>query len=524
MDDVEHRIRKRLRDDFAHYASKCLKLRSKDGSIHAFNLNKVQLHIHKIIEQQYAETKKVRVLILKGRQVGCSTYVEGRYYWKVTHRFGVRAFILTHDNDATNNLFDMVQRYHQHCPIYVRPSIEASNSKELIFSGLDSGYKLGTAGNKSVGRSSTIQLLHGSEVAYWPNASDHAKGIFQAVPDEHDTEIILESTANGTGNYFHQIWLKALAKESDFIPIFIPWYWEDGYRRPLNIDDKFEITEEEHKLISLYSLSLEQLNWRRSKINDFAQKGHDGLKAFYQEYPMSAAQAFQMSGEDNFIAPDMVAKARITKVEKYGKLLIGVDPARFGKDKTTIIRRIGRCAFGLQKYVKIDGMEVAGLIHNVILNENPHFVFIDTIGMGGPIYDRLIELGHRKKLVAVNVALVAINEKRYANKRAELWGLMREWIYAQDCEIPDDDELHADLCAPEAKRPDSNGRLKIESKEDMRSRGVNSPDCADALAHTFALPDAALLQDSETDHNAIAERIMRHTNTVNRLRKSAYVG
>ena len=126
----------------------------------------------------------------------------------------------------------MVERYHESAPEIVKPATGASNARELIFSKLDSGYKVGTAGNKSVGRGTTIQYFHGSEVAYWPNASEHAKGILQAVPDEQETEIILESTANGVGNYFYQQWRQAEAGMSPFQAIFVPWYWQDEYRKP----------------------------------------------------------------------------------------------------------------------------------------------------------------------------------------------------------------------------------------------------------------------------------------------------
>src|SRR5262249_59464457 len=95
----------------------------------------------------------------------------------------------------------------------------------------DSGYKVGTAGTKAVGRSSTIQLFHGSEVAFWPFADTHAAGVMQAVPNEKDTEIILESTANGIGNFFHQTWRNAEAGKNDYIAIFVPWYWSEEYRR-----------------------------------------------------------------------------------------------------------------------------------------------------------------------------------------------------------------------------------------------------------------------------------------------------
>ena len=266
--------RLRLRDDFPFYARNCLRVRSKSGETQAFQLNKAQQFIHACIERQKAETGKVRAIVLKGRQQGVSTYAEGRLYWKTTHRSGVRAFILTHEADSTSALFEMVERYHELAPDFVKPITGASNAKELIFSKLDSGYKVGTAGNKSVGRGTTIQYFHGSEVAYWPNAAEHAKGILQAVPDEDDTEIILESTANGVGNYFYQQWQRAEAGESPFQAIFVPWYWQPEYRKSgLGVTR----SAEEEKIVELFGLDNEQLAFRRSKIAELSADGGDGV-------------------------------------------------------------------------------------------------------------------------------------------------------------------------------------------------------------------------------------------------------
>ena len=171
----EIEVRYKLRNDLEYYAAKCLKIRGKD-KIQSFALNKAQLYIHEILEKQLKEIGMVRAIILKGRQQGCSTYVEARYIWKVTHTKGVRAFILTHEEKASQTLFEMSKRYYDNLPQQIKPSISAVNAKELLFDKLDSGYGVGTAGNKSVGRSQTNQFFHGSEVAFWPNAAEHAKG------------------------------------------------------------------------------------------------------------------------------------------------------------------------------------------------------------------------------------------------------------------------------------------------------------------------------------------------------------
>ncbi|QEL16757.1 hypothetical protein [Limnoglobus roseus] len=188
-------IARRLRDDFTYYAPRALRIRTKTGTVDPFRLNKAQHHLHTQVEAQRASTGKVRVIVLKGRQQGISTYIEGRFYWRVTHRKGCQAFILTHEQQATDNLFKMVERYHEHCPSLLKPQTKASNAKELVFGRLDSGYKLGTAGTKGTGRSSTIQLFHGSECGFWPHADEHAAGVMQAIPNQAATEVFIESTA-----------------------------------------------------------------------------------------------------------------------------------------------------------------------------------------------------------------------------------------------------------------------------------------------------------------------------------------
>ena len=206
LSERERAVRLKLRDDFEHYASRCLHIRTKAGEVKPFVLNRSQRHLHERLQKQLAEKGRVRALVLKGRQVGISTYISGRFYWRISHRKGVRAFILTHLDTASDNLFGMAKRYHDYCPDLVKPQTGKANAKELSFSILDSGYKVATAGSAEVGRSETIQFFHGSEVAFWPNAQNHSAGIRQAIANVPGTEDIRESTANGIGNPFHAEW------------------------------------------------------------------------------------------------------------------------------------------------------------------------------------------------------------------------------------------------------------------------------------------------------------------------------
>lgn len=498
LSDKEREIRRRLRDDFPHYAEKCLKIRPKtsDGKIQAvrsFELNKAQIYIHEKLEQQKALTGRVRAIILKGRQQGCSTLVGGRFYHLTTHTMGARTFILTQDDGATQNLFEMVSRFHEHCPLIVRPATGAANAKELMFPLLDSGYRVGTAGSRTVGRSSTIQFFHASEVAFWKNAADHAAGIFQAVPEADGTEIILESTAKGMGNYFHNMWKDAVAGLNDFIPIFVPWFWQPEYARP--ILKPFIMDDEESEYAALYSLSLEQMAWRRHKIAELKDK-----LLFKQEYPSTPEESFQTTGHDSYIKPEVVVRARKAKLTGYGPLIIGVDPARFGDDRFAIAWRQGRKVHETQKKLKLDTVAGANWIKSIIDEDKPDRVFIDVGGIGAGVVDILMSWGepYSRVILAINFGSPPQNEmiiledgsKRPGpkNRRAEMYMKSNDWLCdVGGADLPDDDEIQADACAT-GYSYDLNQRLLMESKQEMRERGVPSPDLWDAIALTFAEP------------------------------------
>lgn len=495
MDDKELAIRQKLKDNFPHYAAKCLKIRTKGGKVIPLELNAAQSYIHQRVEEQRARTGKVRAIVLKGRQQGCSTYIEGRFYWRVSHSRGVRAFILTHEEDATNNLFELANRYHENCPAIVRPQTSAANAKELHFSKLDSGYKVGTAGNKAVGRSSTVQFFHGSEVGFWPNAQQHAAGIIQAIPDEIGTEAFLESTANGIGNYFHEQWQAAEAGLSEYIAIFVPWYWQEEYVKPL--PDGFTLDEDDLKYQDAYKLTLGQMAWRRSKIVELKD-----TTLFKQEYPATAAEAFQVSGQDPYIKPELALTARRTQIDDYfGERQLGVDPARFGDDRTSICYRQGRKVHWIRSYSKKSTMEVAGLVRMAIKEVKAAQCAVDVGGLGAGVYDRLIELVSPSEcdVIQVNSSEKPIDANKYTNKRAEMWGEINEWMTNQPASIPDSDELMADLTQIRYSY-DSNNALKMEKKEDMKKRGFRSPDLADALGLTFAKPVIARYDDDEDDN------------------------
>ena len=492
MDKKIQKSLTKLRDNLPFFSERLLNIVTKDGTIEKLHLNKAQSYIHGKLEDQRNSMGRVRALILKGRQQGCSTYVGARFYHKVIHNFGVNAFILTHLAEATDNLFRMTKRYHDNVPEGMAPTSDVSNARQLYFEGLQSGYKVGTAKSGSTGRSSTVHYFHGSEVAFWDRADEIAAGVMQAISKADGTEVILESTANGMGNYFHELWQSAEKGQGEYQAIFVPWFWQDEYRLP--VEEKIIKTEDELQYQNNFGIDDEQLLWMRSKLVEF--KGDWAL--FNQEYPATSALAFQFSDTESFVPSKHVLRARKEEMNNsFGPLLLGVDPAWSVKsDRTSIIRRRGKKAWDLQYIQTDDTMHLCGMIAKIIKEENIDKCFIDVGGAGTAIVQMLHELGYKHKVMAVNFGWEAMDKSRFQNKRAEMWGLMRDWLIEWPVRIPDSDSLQADICGPGYKY-DSSTRLLLEKKEDMRKRGVRSPDGADALALTFAFPVTEELNSSK---------------------------
>lgn len=511
LSDREKAIRQRLKDDFPHYASRCLKIRTKEGGLEPFLLNATQLALHERLERQLAETGKVRALVLKGRQTGISTYIQGRFYHRVTHSKGRRASILTHQKPATKNLFNIANRFHDHCPATVKPNTGVSNANELYFDRLDSGYSVATAGAQDVGRSDTVQLFHGSEVAFWPNAESHMEGIGQTIPDADETERILESTAKGIGNLFYALWRAAERGDSDDQAIFLPWFWHEEYAEPAPA--LWEPPEAFLKYEHNYALERPQTYWAWKKNRELANTISASADLicwkFKQEYPANANEAFQMSGDSPFIPADAVAAARAAEIEAYGPIILGVDPARGGGDKTGLIdRQLRRLGLNVcEHFDSRDLMRVAAKVVEKIKELRPlglKKVVVDVTGLGAGVYDRLVELGYGDLVESVNFGEAAFDTEKYANRRAEMWDLQRAWFDDKaGVQIHDSDDLHADLCCfswtEGGTNHKTNGQLQLESKEHMRKRLKFSPDLGDAAALTFAVDMNELMDHTADD-------------------------
>lgn len=468
-----------LMADVSLHCETCMYVLDKDGSRVPLVFNRAQRYIHARLEEQLERTGKIRALILKGRQQGASTYIGARFYCKTSTTPGRSAFIVAHEQKATDNLFRMVKRFHEYNPF--APSTSHTNTKELIFGQLDGGYKLATAGSKDVGRSNTAQLLHASEFGFWDNAEMHLAGLGNTISDQPGTEIVVESTANGTGNKFHTLWQDAEAGIGEYIAIFVPWFWQDEYRAP--VPPNFTLSSADQLYQDTYQLDQAQMAWRANKVQTYGQ-GFEWL--FDQEFPASPSLAFRSATADPLISPTSVmAAVNRDYRERTGAFIISCDPAEYGADRTAICFRHGRTVYRIEYHSKKGTMEVAGLLAEYWREHQPDALFVDKIGIGSGIVDRLKELNI--PVIGVNSAERAADPEKYANKRAEMWYRMKEWIEDSPNRLPNEPALIADLSAPGYKYS-SNGARLVESKKDMLKRQVRSPDGADAVAMTFAEP------------------------------------
>lgn len=196
---------------------------------------------------------------------------------------------------------------------------------------------------------------------------------------------------------------------------------------------------------------------------------------------------FPRAGSNQFISGEDVERCVAYVDENYEHFprVMAVDVARFGDDSSVICIKQGRKVYPLLKFKGLDTMELSSRVIEEIKEWKPAAVVIDGVGVGAGVVDRVSQLGYSHLITELNGGSRPIDPVTYFNKRAETWGLMRDALRA-GMEIPDDRELRDDLIGPEygftAKQ-----QIQLEKKEDMKRRGLSSPDCGDALAMCFSV-------------------------------------
>lgn len=338
--ELERELIRPLADgNFALYASINFCIKDKKMNRVKLELNNVQRAIDKKVLEIEALKKAVRIVVLKARQEGVSTYWQGRQMHKCIKRKNTNGLIVAHTASATSSILGKAKYMHEKMPTEEKPEIRASNAQEIIFDlgihykgdkiGLGSRLSMQTAGSTSLGRSETYNTAHLSEYAFWEGTDDKTpsnqlSGILAAVPEIAGTEILIESTANGY-NDFKELWDDAVLGNNSWVPMFFAWFDSEDYTKKFDTDKEkkdfiFNLTEYEEKLLTLRNningemVTLEQVNWYHNKLRSYTGNKVSMMK---QEFPSTPNEAFISTGTPIF--DNEKVDERITKLREYYK-------------------------------------------------------------------------------------------------------------------------------------------------------------------------------------------------------------
>lgn len=282
-----------------------LRIQDKRDNLIPLRLNRVQKHL--------LANLTGRDLVLKARQMGLSTAIQAdQFVTAITRR--TRSATLAHDDAGTALLRRMAERFWANLPDDKRPPRGLDNATTTTYPQTGSEVFIATAGSKNKGRAGTYTRVHGSEVAFWPDAAATMAGLMQGVPDTG--QVVLESTPNGAQGWFYERCMEALDGNGVWTLHFFPWWWDDGYRLPLEAGETLDYDGDELRLVQEHGLTPEQIKWRRAKQ---AELKH----LFIQEYPEDPRSCFLLSGIGYFGDLTGVFTAPWGAVPQAGHRIVG---------------------------------------------------------------------------------------------------------------------------------------------------------------------------------------------------------
>lgn len=289
-----------------------MKIRTKQGKLIPLKNNLGQRKLQEAIDRQQEAGRPVRIKMPKARQFGGSTKTQAKFYRDCHYYEHIQMLTVCHDLDSARNMRAMFDRYNENHPFKSRLQRQNVSPKWWRFPNKDIDYLIDTAEELDTGRSFTPHRLHCSEVAFYRDPETLMLGLLQAVPDDPNTIIILESTANGMGGW----WYDLIMGNNDYEMVFVGWQEIEEYKRPIEDKDKAELerslTEYEKNLIDTFGVSLEQLHWRRYTIDNKLNGDED---KFRQEYPATPEESFIASGRNYFRLGDI--KDNLIKAKKH---------------------------------------------------------------------------------------------------------------------------------------------------------------------------------------------------------------
>lgn len=307
---------------------KYMYIRTKKKELIPLDPNPVQQTVLKEVRRLRIAKKPIRIAILKFRQPGISTLIESLIYGFTSQRENTNSLILADDEEGANYLFRMSKLYDDELrkrEPHLAPIIKYSNEKKLEFEDKKSLIIIDTGANKDAGRLYTFHNAHLSECSRYPYFGETLASLMQGVPDEPETMVFLETTANGE-NEFCEWWREKEEEiekgQTDWVLIFLSWKFHPEYSRAFVTTAEREhfvknLSDDEKQVMTKHELTLEQMNWRSFTIRN---KCNSKVKVFNQEYPLTADEAFVTSGKRIF-GDDVTAAHDIDKPGKLGEPL-----------------------------------------------------------------------------------------------------------------------------------------------------------------------------------------------------------
>jgi hypothetical protein len=282
---------------FQQYAAALLQIENEKGELVPFELNEAQKVVYSEIKRQQHAGRPVRILILKGRQQGMSTLSQMRLAWWAFTRPGVRCLTVGHNLAAVHDLYGKFERAHRSLPDILRPDVEPGGERGRRMKFADpnrSAYRADSAHDpEGVGRGMTVQVAHLTEIPQWSKPDETMQAVLATIPDDPDTEVLVETTAKGASGWFYETWIAAMRDmekgiEPEFVPVFVPWYKTARYKRARRPGEP-TLDRREVKFRDEYGLTNEQVYWYRDQRRKYGER-------VTEEYPSRWEEAFLSSG------------------------------------------------------------------------------------------------------------------------------------------------------------------------------------------------------------------------------------
>ena len=396
-----------------------------------------------------------RITVRSGHGVGKSTVAAWLSIWYLLTRFPVKVVITAPTSSQLYDaLYAEIKRWFRMMPDEIAGLFEIKSERiELVAAPAESFLSVRTS------RAEQPDALQGVHSTYVLLIADEASGVPEAVFEaaggsmsgHNATTLLLGNPVRASGYFYATHTNPALS----------------GWKR--------------HHVSCMDSprVSAEYIQEMKEKY------GEDS-----NQFRVRVLGEWPLADDDTVIPMDLIQKAILRDVagSPVSSTVWGLDVARFGGDRSCLVKRKGNMVLERpMSWKNLDLMQLCGAVFNewdsTPEKERPVEILVDSIGLGAGVVDRLREMGAPVR--GVNVSEAPALGKKYINLRAELWFKAKEWLERRDCALPNDDDLTGELAMVRYSYTNS-GKMQIEGKDQIRKRGLKSPDVADAFVLTFA--------------------------------------